>query len=433
VSATLVANIASLAPLQPLLGTSAIVDGRIAVDAQANGTRRNLALAGSLEASDVKLAAPQYGVHWTNGRARARLAGDTLELDELSLDGGDGRFVASGTLVAFRREGAAAAPSTSVTWRAERFRATNRPDMRLVVDGNGTLGAATQGRLLLKGELTAREGHFEIGPTTAYKLGPDVVVAGVRQEPPAERFQNVPLAVELDLDLGNRLEVVGRGLDARLAGRVRIATSASRELTARGTIRTVSGTYDAFGQRLTIQRGRLIFDGPIDNPALDVVAMRRNLPVEAGVEVTGTVNLPRVVLVSDPPVPDGEKLSWLVLGQGLERTSGADAAALQAAAATLFGDNRAPIGTTLARRIGLDDISLRASSTGTATHGGPLGGQVVAVGKRLSDRLYIIYEQGLSVANNALKIEYVLTRNLTLRGEAGSVSGIGVYYQRSFD
>ena len=207
----------------------------------------------------------------------------------------------------------------------------------------------------------------------------------------------------------------------------------ARALTARGRIRTVTGTYVAFGQRLTIERGELIFDGPIDNPALDIVAVRRNLPVEAGVQVSGSVNLPHVVLVSDPPVPDGEKLSWLVLGQGLDRTSSADAAALQAAAATIFGDNRAPIGTTLARRIGLDDISLRAASTGTSTNEGPLGGQVLAVGKRLSDKVYIIYEQGLSVANNALKIEYVLTRNLTLRADAGVVSGVGIYYHRSFE
>jgi translocation and assembly module TamB len=436
ISADVNADVASLAPLQSLLGTSALVDGRIAVSVQARGTPRNLAVSGSVVASEVKLAAPQYGVHWTDGRLRARLADGVLALDELSLTGGDGRFTASGTLVAFRRAGATGSqdePTTAVTWRAERFRAANRPDLRLVVDGNGTLGAS-QGRLLLKGEMSAREGHVELARSTTSRLGPDVVVAGVRKPPPSDRFANVPLALDLDLDLGSHLDISGRGIDARLEGKVHVATTAAKRLTARGTIRTVGGTYVAFGQRLAIQRGRLIFDGPIDNPALDVVALRKNLPVEAGVEISGTVNVPRVQLVSEPPVPDGEKLSWLVLGQGLDRTSGADAAALQAAAATLFGDDRAPIGTTLARKIGLDDISVRSTAATTGTDsGGALSGQVLAVSKRLSDRLYLIYEQGLTVANNALKIEYVLTRNLTLRGEAGSVSGVGVYYQRSFE
>ena len=44
----------------------------------------------------------------------------------------------------------------------------------------------------------------------------------------------------------------------------------------------------------------------------------------------------------------------------------------------------------------------------------------------------MVYEQGLSVANNALKFEYALTRNITLRAEAGLISGVGIYYRRSF-
>ena len=50
-----------------------------------------------------------------------------------------------------------------------------------------------------------------------------------------------------------------------------------------------------------------------------------------------------------------------------------------------------------------------------------------------ADRVYLVYEQGLSVANNALKIEYALTRNVTLRAEAGIISGFGIYYTNSFE
>jgi translocation and assembly module TamB len=94
-----------------------------------------------------------------------------------------------------------------------------------------------------------------------------------------------------------------------------------------------------------------------------------------------------------------------------------------------------PLGTTLAQSIGLDDIAVRGSGSLAAAGSGATGagGQVIAVGKRLSDRLYIVYEQGLSVAQNALRIEYALTRNITIRAEAGLVSGVGIYYRRSFD
>ena len=58
---------------------------------------------------------------------------------------------------------------------------------------------------------------------------------------------------------------------------------------------------------------------------------------------------------------------------------------------------------------------------------------MVAFGKRLSDRFTLIYEQGLTVATNALRLEYALTRTLTLRAEAGTVSSFGVYFRRTFD
>jgi autotransporter translocation and assembly factor TamB len=51
----------------------------------------------------------------------------------------------------------------------------------------------------------------------------------------------------------------------------------------------------------------------------------------------------------------------------------------------------------------------------------------------LSDKLTLIYEQGLSVANNALKLEYSLSHTVTMRVEAGVISGIGIYYSRSYD
>ena len=37
------------------------------------------------------------------------------------------------------------------------------------------------------------------------------------------------------------------------------------------------------------------------------------------------------------------------------------------------------------------------------------------------------------MATNALRIEYALTRTLTLRAEAGTVSSLGLYYRRTFD
>jgi translocation and assembly module TamB len=193
----------------------------------------------------------------------------------------------------------------------------------------------------------------------------------------------------------------------------------------------VNGTYVAFGQKLTIDRGRAIFDGPADNPALDVVALRKNLPVEAGIEITGTVKVPQVRITSNPPVPENEALAWLVTGQGLNTSGRLDYGALSAASAALLGRNGKPFTADVAHHLGLDEISLQTSNSGTSGAQGTAS-QVVVFGKRISDRLSLGYEQGLSIASSAVRLEYALSRQVTLRAEAGTTSGVAVVYRRSF-
>ena len=430
-NATLVADLPSLRPLQPWLGTLAVVDGRAHVDLSATGSLARAELSGALTADDMRLDVPQYGVHWREGRLRGRFANNTMILDDLSFTGGDGRFVAKGTLARAQREGSTdIAPEARVTWTAEKFRAVNRPDLQFTVGGNGVL-AFEKGKIAVRGNLDIAQGRVQYEPASVGQLSSDVVIVGrTRGAENATATLDVPLLLELDVGLGDDLRFEGEGLDTRLAGRLRLATAPSGRLSAYGRINAVNGTYFVFGQRLDIDRGQLIFDGPVDNPAIDVTALRKNLAVEAGVEVTGTVRVPRVRLVSSPPVPDGEKLSWLVTGQGLDRASRADVAALGAASSMLLGKGQRPFTTTLANSVGLDDITLRERSSAVVSG---TTSQVIAFGKRINERLTLVYEQGLTVANNALRIEYALTRTLTVRAEAGVVSSLGLYFRRSYD
>ena len=324
-------NATSLRALQGIAGTTAVVDGRMKLDLAGQGTLDSVRLAGTIEGDALKLEAPQYGVALKDGRLRARLSEQELSVSEFSFTAGQGRFVASGTLPASRDvEGA------QLTWKADKLALFNRPDTKLTLSGAGTL-AFRHGSVTLAGALKADDGYFEFRPAGSDVPGDDVIVRGRPKPPPRNVAQRVPFNVDLDLDFGDKFQFVGEGFDTALSGKLHVKTTGEHDLVASGTIDVIRGTYTTFGQRLTIQRGRLFFDGPPDNPALDVLALRKNLPVEAGVEVTGTVRVPRVQLTSNPPVPDNEKLAWLVLGHGLDNTSSADAALLQAALAALGG------------------------------------------------------------------------------------------------
>jgi len=199
---------------------------------------------------------------------------------------------------------------------------------------------------------------------------------------------------------------------------------------AKGTVRAVRGTYTAFGQKLALERGSLIFAGPIDNPTLDIRAMRKMPTVDAGVEVAGTLGTPFVRVVSEPPMPESEALSWLLLGHGPSEASGSDLSMLPMAAAALLGQGGGESPTTgVARTFGLDNIGMR-SGTGTA---GTAASQFITFGKRLSDDIYIVYEQSLGATANVLKLELNLTRRVLLRAETGEISAIGLFYRWAFD
>lgn len=420
------ASLASLSVFQSWIGTNAVVEGRIDAVASARGTLRDPRWTGSVRGDSIRVSAARYGVALSDGHVRAHLADSGIVIDDISFAGGSGRFTASGNVAL---PGAANRARSSVRWKAERFLAANRPDLRFVVDGEGTVVQENR-RLTLAGGLRIDEGHVEYEPRPSGKLVPDIVIAGAPpREIDAEAFGNVPVALDVDVDLGPAMSFSGEGLDARLTGKVKITTAPDGSLRGSGTIRAVNGTYYAFGQRLTIDRGRVIFDGPLDNPALDVVALRKNLPVEAGVQVSGSAKLPLVHITSNPPVPENEALAWLITGQGLATSGRSDYAAISAASALLLSRGGKPLTAQLAQRFGLDELSVQSAGT-TGTSG--VASQVVVLGKRLSDRLTLGYEQGLSIATSALRLDYALSRRVTIRAEAGTVSGVSIVFRRSF-
>jgi translocation and assembly module TamB len=303
-----------------------------------------------------------------------------------------------------------------------------RPDRRLVVTGRGS--AALEGaKVTLSGELRADEGLIELRATTLPAPGADVVIVG-RQRQAKEAARLSQAALDLALDFGERFRIRGRGLDTLLAGKIRVQTGAAGQLVAKGTVQAVRGTYTAFGQKLALERGSLIFAGPVDNPTMDIRAMRKLPTVEAGVEVAGTLRTPFVRVVSEPPMPENEALSWLILGHGPGEATGTDLSMLPMAAAALLGQGGGESPTTgVARAFGLDSIGMR-STTGTA---GTAASQFITFGKRLSDELYVVYEQSLGATANVLKLELNLSRRVLLRAETGEISAIGLFYRWAFD
>ncbi|MBV8659521.1 MAG: translocation/assembly module TamB domain-containing protein, partial [Burkholderiales bacterium] len=319
------AEMPSLAWVGPLLGPTASLGGKLSAELTAGGVVGAPQWFGRVKLDDFALRLPDSGVNWREGKLEATLDGENAELAAFSIKGGKGSIGASGRM-ALRDSG----PSGALTVKFDHFGALTRPDRNLILSGETTLAMEGQA-LTLTGKLTADEGLVELVKSTAPVLGDDVTVRG-RPEPVRRISKAPPITLRLDLDLGDRFQFKGQGLDARLSGSIRVTASPTQRIAATGAVKVEEGRYVQYGQNLNISRGIFTFQGPYDNPALDILAERKNLPIEIGVKIVGTALAPRVTLTSDQAMPDSEKLSWLVLGHGSSGASGrADADVLLAA------------------------------------------------------------------------------------------------------
>jgi translocation and assembly module TamB len=412
-------DVARLAPFAALVDTTILLDGEAHAKLQGRGTLGDPRITGPLTAERLAIALPAEGVDLKGGVLKAQLTEREVRVESFSIRGGEGVLSARGTLA---RAGFSEA---SVDWTADRFMVLNRPDRRLVLSGKGN-AALRAGKLAFTGALKANEGAFELATTSLPTLGDDVVVVG-RGAPKAAAAtpvepRKLPRAiVDLAIDFGNNVHVRGRGLDVWLAGEVRVQTNAQGELRATGTLDTRRGTFAAYGQRLEVDHGRLYFNGPLSNPGLDILAMRKRQAVEAGVAVTGTLTRPLVRVVSNPPLPEGEALSWLVLGRAPGTAGAGQLSALPLATAAVMGKAGAP----LARALHVDEIGMSGS--------GGVSDQFLTVGKRITDRLYVMFEQSLGGAENLLRLEFSLTDRVGLRAQAGQTSSFGLFYRYGWD
>jgi translocation and assembly module TamB len=229
------------------------------------------------------------------------------------------------------------------------------------------------------------------------------------------------VAIDLRVALGDKLRLRGRGLDTGLGGDLRI-TSPNGRLAVNGSVRAVDGTYKAYGQKLSIDRGLITFNGPVDNPRLDIEATRPNLDVRVGVAVSGSATNPRVRLFSEPELSEIDKLSWLVMGRASDGLGRTDTALLQRAAlALLAGEGDSPA-DQLTKAIGLDEIGVRQQSDGEVRE------TVISLGKQLSRRWYVGYERGLNATTGNFQLIYRIAQRFTLRAQSGEDSSLDLIW-----
>lgn len=422
VDGVLQANVADLATWGRWVPAGWRLGGRASATMQITGKLGGPDLTGRAEGEGLALRHLLYGVDVNEGRFTLDLKGQHAELTQLEARAGDGWLRATG------RAELGAKPTAHVEIKADKMRVLSRVDRRIVASGEATLDFDDKG-LQLAGKLRADEGLFDFTRGDAPSLADDVTVqrstrstgAADTVAPPASKAAR-STQVNLALDFGRDFKVRGRGLATQLRGQLQIAQKSDGPLRVTGKLDADGGQYAAYGQKLEIERGDISFTGALDNPSLDLLAVRPNLDVRVGVYVGGTALAPRISLYSEPEMSDTDKLSWLLLGRepdGLGRT---DTALLQRAAlALLSGEGEGATGKAL-RQLGLDELSLSQSDDDTRS-------TIVRLGKQISRRWYVGYERSLNATTGSWQLIYRIAQRFTLRAQSGDDNALDLIWQ----
>jgi translocation and assembly module TamB len=261
-------------------------------------------------------------------------------------------------------------------------------------------------------------------PEGAVTPSGDVVLVGDGREAASQERWQVHSSVRVRL--GERVDFDGFGVSGRLAGEVLLTDEPGRLTTGQGELRIENGVYRLRGQDLEIRRGRLLYaQTPIDDPGVDVEAVRRIEDVLAGVRLRGSLREPRIAIFSEPAMNETDALSYLLLGRPLSQADADESNRLQGAAAAVGVLGGDLLARQVGERLGVDEVRVEAGETVQQT--------ALVVGKYLSPRLYVRYITGVVESSNIVQLRYEIGRRIEIQTEGGyrgseAVSGGDLFF-----
>lgn len=425
-----------ISSIGPLIDDNIKSSGQLDIQTKLGGTFGDPEFQGSIQGADLALALLDQGLQLQQGKLDARFDHAKLHINtfnftapfiplprdrlliKVNVPKKPGRIKVSGNIGLIGND-------TDLKIELDHLPLALQSQHWIIASGNGQL-KFSDNTLTLISNVRADAGFLIQPPNNRPQLSSDIAINGQS----SQATQDFNFNLDATIDLGKHFYINAAGLEGRLKGRLHLKTNEHNNLKATGSIATSKAKYLAYGQQLTVERGVVNFNGPLDDPGLNILAMREDVDVKAGVEILGSVRRPVINLVSTPEVSEAEKLSWIVFGRSLN-SGGIDTSLLLTAANSIMGGQSSGEGLTqqLSQALGVDEISVRQAGGGN-----PLTSQIGTIGKRISSRAYLSYERGLTTANIGItKLTYELTPKINVVTQAGLDSAVDVFYIFQFD
>jgi translocation and assembly module TamB len=443
--------------------------GTFRVNAELAGRTGAATLNGLLGVTDGRLTLPDAGVTLRDINTELVARNDTVTIETLSMLSGpevDDRFTATGWVA---RPFNADSVAFDLDLEAREFHAIgNRRLADLFVTANVSWRGTDQASSAT-GAIVVDRGTIAL-PETSDKelfsiedwreLGIDSAVVGRLGllPTPATRFVRGLSAENVTVVMGNDVWLRSQDADIKLTGEVNLTVAradrfSEDQLALTGDLQTERGTYrlnvSPLQRTFQVQSGLLRFNGdPGFNPALDIRAVYTSRSINAtyggrndvrvGVRITGTLADPALDLYAADSLlglSQSDLLSYVLFDQPSFSVGSGTSSAM----ALLLGTFTSFASSYAARYASglVDFVQLQTSAQGTQPGDiFSLGGAQLAIGKQMSDRLFVSLSSGLCqfttttaspslLSTIGVKLEYQFGRT--------AQSGVAAAYEPSFD
>ena len=302
------------------------------------------------------------------------------------------------------------------------------PMVRIKVIPDMTISASPQS-VQIDGNIALPWGRIVVNelPDSAISVSKDLVIVDA-QGKPIKSDREVPIKIEtnINIKIGDDFKLSAFGLEGYLVGKLNV-TQKNKGPFVIGEIKIVDGSYSSFGQDLLIKKGKILMNGPVDQPYLQITAIRNPDNIEdgvtAGVRVTGPADEPRLTIFSDPPMPQANALSYLLRGQNIDGESGGNAMTT-----TLIGLSLAKSGKVvgeIGKAFGVQDLQLDTAGSGDDSK--------VTVSGYILPGLQVKYGVGIFNSVGEFTVRYRLIKNLYVEAVSGLDSAVDLLYQFEFN
>ncbi len=390
------------------------VAGQLDANVQLDGTLAALNLNGDLKLTDAEVDAYQINLSLRELNFEARLKDSVLQLNGSTRAGADGHAQFDGEL-AWRD----LLPYGQIHLSGDNLRVVNIPEARVQASPDVRMKFGGR-RIDITGTVTLPYARLQRPDqlTNAVRASGDEIIVTTNQAPPGESFH---VFSDLTLVLGERVTIDTLGLVGRLSGSLRAIADDTGFARGTGELKVEEGKYTAYGRRLDIERGKLQFrNGPLNDPAIDLRAIKKFPDITAGVNVRGTLRAPRMTFFSDPMVSQSQIVSLLLAGGSLDSVQNADPAQRGAEARNnMLLQGSALLFQQFGGKVGLDDVSVESDLNNETS---------LVLGRYLSPRLYVSYGISLAEAINTIKMRYTLGDHWTIKTEAGLTRSADLVY-----